>query len=242
MGKVYSFKDNTEKILLQTNPFYEQKYSNSRYLPTPKKHFDLKKQREQNANKTKSSYSSKHKGRTTGTSYSKSSQSEYLKALQEKEKAERERERAEKERQMLLKKQRKGAENLMRDYDKLYDKTSEDMQNRYIEGIKAQRALNEQLAENGLYGSGYTEEKNRELALDLQNDIADIDDKRVKAEDLIERKRTVDEIHLDMMEHRYRHKSRAPKKYVDKIVEQLLKEELKKQAEAQKWANSSEWM
>lgn len=235
-----------EKILIQNNPYYEEKYLNSRYLPDTGKYINKKSSNStSNTSKTssKKSYSkSSSSSRSSSRSSSSSAQKEAERLAKEREKAEKEREKAEKERLALLKKQKKGAADIMDKYDKLYKESYEDSSDAYIDGVKRQRAFNEAVAQQGLYGSGYSEEKNRELAVELQNDIADIYNERLEGERQLERDRLLDEIPLEMMEKRYKPNSQVPKKYVDKIMEQLLKDELKKQLEAQKWAGGSDWL
>lgn len=229
----------TEKILIQNNPYYEEKYLNSRYLPDIGKYISKK---TSNSTSNTSKTSSKKSYSRSSSSSRSSSRSSSSSAQKEAEKLAKEREKAEKERLALLKKQKKGAADIMDKYDKLYKQSYEDSSDAYIDGVKRQRAFNEAAAQQGLYGSGYSEEKNRELAVELQNDIADIYNERLEAERQLERDRLLDEIPLEMMEKRYKPNSQVPKKYVDKIMEQLLKDELKKQLEAQKWAGGSDWL
>lgn len=208
-----------EELLIQNNPFYERKYINSRLLPDVEAYYERKRAKNNKASSAKAD-----------SAYSAA------------QRAAKEREKAEKARLALLKRQKKGALNLMEKYDKLRENALEDTRETYLDGVREQRALNELMAQRGLYGSGYSQEKNRERAFNLQNELTDIYNKRLREEKRLDEDRATDEIPLEMMEKRYRPSAAPPKKYVDKIIEILLKEELKKQAKAQKWAESSKWL
>ena len=241
-----------EELLIYNNPFYADKYYNSRVLPSNQ---TSKKAQSQNtsSNTVKKTSSSKTSSKKTSSSSKKSSsskstssassaaQKEDERLAKEREQAEKERQKAEQERLALLQKQKEGAADIIDKYDSIYSDVYSDSSEAYIDGVKKQRALNELMAQQGLYGSGYSEEKNRETAVNVQNDITDIYNDGVNKASQLEMDRQLEGIPLSMMEKRYTQSS-APKKYVDKIVEQLLKDELKKQIEAQKWADSSEWI
>ena len=236
-----------EELLIYNNPFYADKYYNSRVLPSNQ---TSKKAQSQNTSsntvkkssskKTSSSYKKSSSSKST-SSASSAAQKEAERLAKEREQAEKERQKAEQERLALLQKQKEGAADIIDKYDSIYSDVYSDSSEAYIDGVKKQRALNELMAQQGLYGSGYSEEKNRETAVNVQNDITDIYNDGVNKASQLERDRQLEGIPLSMMEKRYTQSS-APKKYVDKIVEQLLKDELKKQIEAQKWADSSEWI
>ena len=232
----------TEKLLIQNNPYYEEKYLNSRVLPKINTPYNKKNTSGSASKKTSSGRSYKnYSGRSSSASKS-AAQKEAEKRAKEAEKLKKEREKAEKERLALLKKQREGAEDILNRYDEIYKKSYENTSDAYINGIKAQKVFNETMARQGLYGSGYSQDKNKALALGIQNSIADVYNDRLMSESKLENERKLKEIPSEMMDKRYKPSRHAPKKYVDRIIEQLLKEELKKQAKAQKWADASDWI
>ncbi len=234
----------TEKLLIQNNPYYEEKYLNSRVLPKINTSYSSKKTNQKSSNGA--SYKKGYAGSSSkSSSISKSAaQREAEKRAKEAEKLKKEREKAEKERLALVKKKKEGAHDILNKYDEIYKKSYEDTSEAYLNGVKAQKVLNEAMAQQGLYGSGYSQDRNRDLAIGIQNDTADIYNRRLDMESQLEGEgeRKLREIPSEMMDKRYKPSKNIPKKYVDRIVEQLLKEELKKQAKAQKWADSSDWI